>query len=128
MEKELESWEIDFHWLKIQHYVKDSMLTNELPDIRAMLFMIGIQELGQVKENFSKEEKQDLMHIAVCTLLEGEGYFEFVGRDEDGWPHWENVKAFTINGSTAQEELLKSKIIEYFEIREQEHSVSQEEE
>src|SRR3954462_1268139 len=32
-------------------------------DLNAVLFLIGVQELGQGNKNFSKEEKQDLMHI-----------------------------------------------------------------
>ena len=38
------------------------------PDLETILFLIGIQELGGIKEKFTKEQKQDLMHIAVCTL------------------------------------------------------------
>ena len=47
----------------------------------AMLFLIGVQELGRWKEGFTKEEKQDLMHIAVCRLFTDDGHYEFVGRD-----------------------------------------------
>lgn len=124
----MEKWEIDFHWLRVQHYIKDAMNTQELPDLRAVLFMIGIQELGEVKIEFSKEEKQDLMHIAVCTLLEPDGYYSFSGRDEDGWPHWDTAKPFVLNGSDAQEALLKERIIKYIDGRENEHQSYVEEE
>ena len=76
--------------------------------------MIGIQELGRFDDKFSKEEKQDLMHIAVCTLLEPDGYFKFKGRDADGWPHFDAIKSVGIEGVKNQEELLKVKVIEYF--------------
>lgn len=111
----MEDWELDFEWLQIQHFVKDSMGANELPDLNAILLLIGIQELGFVKKSFSKEEKQDLMHIAVCTLLSQDGYYEFVGRDHDNWPHWEPSKVIRLGGVKEQENLLKTKIVQYFE-------------
>lgn len=110
----MEEWQLEFEWLRIRHFVKDAMNKADLPDLQAILFLIGIQELGDVNREFSKEEKQDLMHIAVCTLLEDEGYYEFVGRDADGWPHWQQTKRNDIKGTEAQENLLKTKIIRYF--------------
>ncbi len=111
----MEQWERDFEWLKIRHIVKNSMKKDSLADVQTVLFLIGVQELGRIpKHNFTKEEKQDLMHVAVCTLLEGDGYFEFEGRDQDGWPHWKSLKAFDIKGVDQQETLLIEKIIEYF--------------
>jgi hypothetical protein len=79
-----------------------------------VLLLIGIQELGRWQKRFTKEEKQDLMHIAVCTLLSEDGYYDFVGRDTEGWPHFNAVRALEIKGEQAQEHFLKTKIIEYF--------------
>lgn len=111
----MEQWELDFEWLRIQHWVKDALSRKQLPDLQTVLYLIGIQELGRLPEQqFSKEEKQDLMHIAVCTLLEDDGYFKFVGRDQDGWPHWDRVRAFDTKGVDKQEHLLKLKIVDYF--------------
>jgi len=110
----MESWELDFEWLRVQHLVKDAMNKENLPDLNAILFLIGIQELGRVKSKFSKEEKQDLMHIAVCQLLSDDGYFEFEGRDADGWPHYKSLQGLDIEGVKAQEQLLKEKVINYF--------------
>lgn len=116
----MEAWKLDFEWLRVQHIVKDSLGRENLPDMNAILFLIGIQELGHVKEEFTKEEKQDLMHIAVCRLLEPEGYFEFEGIDADGWPHYKPVRPFTRKGVDQQEELLKEKVIQYFQHLEKE--------
>ena len=75
---------------------------------------------GKEKKNkihhrkFTKEEKQDLMHIAVCTLLESDGYYKFKGRDADGWPHFDPIKSIPVEGVRAQEEFIKIKVIEYF--------------
>ena len=111
----MEEWELEFQWLQARHKVKDLMMQEKLPDLNTILLLIGIRELGKVKKKFSKEEKQDLMHIAVCTLLDTDGYFEYIGLDEDGWPHWSVTKPFTLTGAMAQEMYLKEKVISYME-------------
>ncbi|HFB99178.1 MAG TPA: hypothetical protein ENJ53_00095 [Phaeodactylibacter sp.] len=110
----MEVWKLDYEWLRVRHVVKNAMGRKELPNLNNILFLIGIQELGRFGNEFTKEEKQDLMHVAVCTLLESEGYFKFKGRDADGWPHFDTIRAIDIEGVKNQEELLKVKIIEYF--------------
>ena len=87
------------------------------PDLQSVLFLIGVQELGQLRKNFTKEEKQDLMHIAVCKLLADDGYFSFSGHDDDGWPHYTPIKSLPIDqkGLEEQENLLKKQILKYFE-------------
>lgn len=114
--------ELDFEWLRVRHLVKDALKRESLPDMNAILFLIGIQELGRWKSQFTKEEKQDLMHIAVCRLLSTEGFYEFEGRDADGWPHYVALKPFKTKGMKAQEEYLKVKVIEYFREWEKENS------
>lgn len=123
----MEEWKLDFEWLRVRHLVKDSMQKKELPDLQSILYLIGIQELGRWdgEKNFTKEEKQDLMHIAVCTLLEDEGYYIFEGRDQDGWPHWKESDSFTITGLAEQERFLKEKVIGYFQGLEQLENDSQ---
>ena len=84
-------------------------------DLNSVLFLIGVQELGKGSRNFSKEEKQDLMHIAICKVLSLSGYYELEGLDEDGWPHWKIVKKLPNIDLLEQERLLKMHVIEYFE-------------
>ncbi|MEY4133740.1 MAG: hypothetical protein ACOYOO_03245 [Saprospiraceae bacterium] len=110
----MEAWEIEFEWLRIRNLVKERFGRETLPDLNAMLFIIGIQELGRWKTAFSKEEKQDLMHIAVCRLMSYDGHYAFVGRDADGWPHWELTNPVPTVGLKEQEHLLKEKVIRYF--------------
>ena len=83
-------------------------------DLNAVLFLIGVQELGKGQQNFSKEEKQDLMHIAICKVLSLSGFYELEGVDEDGWPHWKLVKKLPHFDLLEQEKLLKMHTIEYF--------------
>ena len=111
----MEGWKLDFEWLQTRHKVKDAMTLDRLPDLNGILFLIGIQEYGLQTKEFTKEQKQDLMHIAICELLSQDGYYEFVGRDEDGWPHYEAIKLMDKRGLEAQEQFLKEKVIKYFE-------------
>jgi hypothetical protein len=115
----MEDWELDFEWLHVQHIVRDAMRKDTLPDLNTVLFLIGVQELGWWKKKFEKEEKQDLMHIAVCRLLSYEEYFEFVGRDEDRWPHYRQVREFDKHNLGGQERLLKVLAIRYFKENEE---------
>ena len=61
-------------------------------DMNGVLFIIGMQELGQGAKLFSKEQKQDLLHIAICKVLSLSGYYTLEGLDKDGWPHWKMIK------------------------------------
>ncbi|MDL5048573.1 hypothetical protein QQ054_21395 [Oscillatoria amoena NRMC-F 0135] len=61
-------------------------------DLNSVLFLIGVQELGQGQKFFSKEEKQDLIHIAICRVLSSSGYYRLIGLDDQGWPHWKAEK------------------------------------
>lgn len=85
------------------------------PDMEAILFLIGMQETGFVKDNISKEQKQDLMHVAVCTVLSSSGYYELTERDKDGWPHFQQIKEHQSQSLIEQENLLKDNILFYFQ-------------
>ena len=85
------------------------------PDMEAILFLIGIQEFGELKEKFSKEQKQDLMHVAVCNLFVQSGYYELERVDEDGWPHFRQLKALPVLDMREQENFLKDHILLYLE-------------
>ncbi len=84
-------------------------------DLNGVLFTIGVQELGRGAKHFSKEEKQDLMHIAICKVLSLSGYYQLEGIDEGGWPHWKLVKKLPHFDLLEQEKLLKMHVVEYFE-------------
>ena len=110
----MEDWQLDFEWLRVRHYVKDAMGKKDLPDLDAILFLVGLRELGQVRTEWTKEEKQDLMHIAICTLLADDGIFTFKGLDADGWPHFVQTRGLSVKGVKAQEQLIKGKLVQYF--------------
>ena len=87
----------------------------DTPDIKVMLFLIGVQELGKGPGKFSKRQKEELMHIANCKLFSKMGFYELEGLDQDGWPHWKLVKPIPAYTLLEQELLIKSLIVDYFD-------------
>ena len=106
--------ELDRNWQGLLNELEKS-LGRRPKDLNAVLFIIGVQELGKGARNFSKEEKQDLMHIAICKVLSFAGYYELEGTDNSGWPHWKLIKKLPHFDLLEQEKLLKMLVIEYFE-------------
>ena len=86
--------------------------------IESVLFLIGIREVGSHPKEFSKEDKVDLMHIAICRLLSQSGYYELDHLDQDGWPHWKLLKPLPHQDMFSQEHLLREHILAYFESEE----------
>jgi hypothetical protein len=83
-------------------------------DLESVLFLIGIQELGQGYKKYTKDQKLELMHIAICTLLVPYGYYIYKGRDDDGYPHWETNDLLPPLNAGQQMALMKSCILGYF--------------
>ena len=101
-------------WIDTEFLLQERF--GKVPDMESILFLIGVNELGRLpRKKFSKEQKQDLMHIAVCTLLSQLGYYELMGRDEDGWPHFKDIEQVPVKGINEQERMLKECVIRYFE-------------
>ncbi len=84
-------------------------------DLNGVLFLIGMQELGRGPKRFSKEQKQDLLHVAVCTVLSLSGYYISAGLDKDNWPQFNLLKPLPSGDILAQEDLLKSHVLLYFD-------------
>ena len=85
------------------------------PDLQVVLFLIGVQETGKGYAKYSKDEKQNLMHVATCKLLSQYGYYEYERTDEDGWPHYKAAKKLPTMTLGEQDILLKKAVLEYFE-------------
>ena len=106
--------DLERSWGKLLLKINESL--GKMPSgLNSVLFLIGVQELGKGNNTFSKEEKQDLMHIAVCKVLSFSGYYELDGLDNEGWPHWMKIKNLPHFDLLEQEKLLKIHILEYFE-------------
>ncbi|MCM5662079.1 hypothetical protein [Galbibacter mesophilus] len=83
-------------------------------ELDAIIYLIGVQELGQLNRKFKKDEKLNLMHIAICRLLEPYGYYEFDFYDDDGWPHYTMKEQLPILKAGEQSILMKEAIVQYF--------------
>lgn len=106
--------ELERRWQKLRLRLQES-IGRKPKDLNAVIFLIGVQELGKGGISFTKEQKQDLMHIAICKVLSLAGFYQLEGHDEDGWPHWKNIKPLPHFDLMEQEQLLKMQVLEYFE-------------
>ncbi|SFA49824.1 hypothetical protein SAMN04488511_108222 [Pedobacter suwonensis] len=106
--------EINAKWKVLQERISIEF-ESDFPDLKVMLFLIGVQELGKGPKKYSKRQKEELMHIATCRLLSEMGFYELEGLDQDGWPHWKLIKAIPPYTMLEQEMLMKSLIVSYFE-------------
>ena len=105
--------DLQVRWWKLEEQLTERF--GKKPDVETVLFLIGIQELGDIKKKFTKEQKQDLMHIAICTVLVPGGYFELTHVDEEGCPHFKQLKPMPELNSFEQENFLKDHILFYFQ-------------
>lgn len=106
--------ELERKWNRLLQMLESS-IGKKPKDLNAVLFLIGVQELGQGRRTFSKEQKQDLMHIAICKVLSLSGFYELEGLDEEGWPHWRLVRKLPHFDMLEQEKLLRLHVMDYFE-------------
>lgn len=98
-------------WEKVRDFFSKEY--SEDMDLQGILFMIGVRELGKGFQKFNKTQKLDVMHVAICTLLEPYGFYEFEGQDKDGWPHWKPTEKLPHLKSGQQAVLIKEAIIDY---------------
>jgi hypothetical protein len=105
-------YDIEIRFQKLKASLEEKF--GEGMDVQAILFLIGVNELGVGYRNFTKAEKTDLFHIAICTLLEPYGYYEFEGRDAEEWPHFKLNKQLPPLEHREQQHLLKESMLDYF--------------
>ena len=105
--------DLQSRWWKLEEKFMNKF--GKKPDVEAILFLIGIQEIGNFRKKFSKEQKQDLMHVAVCSLLSQSGYYKVESHDDEGWPHFLQLKPLPQYNMVEQENFLKDHILLYFE-------------
>ncbi|WP_274476421.1 hypothetical protein [Mangrovimonas aestuarii] len=111
-EKLKERWGLLVERLSVQFADGDTL------DLDAIIYLVGVQELGQLHRRFKKDHKVDLMHIAICRLLEPYGYYQFDYIDEDGWPHYNIKEELPHLKAGEQSILMKEAIVNYFLERE----------
>lgn len=101
-------------WEKLVDILSNQFSQGEDLDLDAIIFLIGVQELGKFQREYKKDEKLNLMHIAICRLLEPYGFYEFDFFDEDGWPHYKVKEELPALKAGEQSVLMKEAIVSYF--------------
>lgn len=102
-------------WEYIVKKLSDDFAAGETLNLDGIIYLIGVQELGQLRTRYKKDEKVNLMHIAICKLLEPYGYYRFDFVDEDGWPHYQLVEELPPLKPGEQSVLMKEAVVYYFE-------------
>lgn len=101
-------------WQKIEAFFIENFGIEKNPPVENLLFLIGIQELGSGQQKYTKDDKVNLIHIAVCRLLEPFGYYSFQDYDDDGWPIYQQLEELPELKANEQQLLMKKAIIQYF--------------
>lgn len=104
-------------WDKTVHLLSAKFNNGETLTLESIIYLIGVQELGKGAKKFKKDTKIDLIHIAICRLLEPFGYYKFDFFDKDGWPHYKNTKPLPKLKSGEQSVLMKEAVVMYFRER-----------
>lgn len=87
---------------------------NDMLEVDAIIYLVGVQELGQYHRSYKKDEKINLMHLAICRLLEPYGYYEFDHIDAEGWPHFTLKEELPPLKAGEQSVLMKEALVTYF--------------
>ncbi|PKP25476.1 MAG: hypothetical protein CVU03_07675 [Bacteroidetes bacterium HGW-Bacteroidetes-2] len=106
--------QLKLRWETLVKLLSNKFADGESMDLDAIIFLVGLQEFGKLDRKFKKDEKLDLMHIAICRLLEPYGYYEFDYQDEDGWPHYIVKEQLPTLKAGEQSVLMKEAIVTYF--------------
>ena len=106
--------ELKDRWDYLVQKLSDAFADGDTLDLEGIIYLVGVQELGQLHRNFKKDEKVNLMHIAICRLLEPYGYYEFDFFDADGWPHYKIREQLPSLKSGEQSVLMKEALVNYF--------------
>lgn len=106
--------QLKVRWAEVVSVVSNRFAEGDTLDLDAIIYIIGLQELGQLHRRFKKDDKLDLMHIAICRLLEPFGYYEFDYFDDEGWPHYKVLEQLPPLKAGEQSVLMKEAIVQYF--------------
>jgi hypothetical protein len=101
-------------WENVVSILSNQFSQGEDLDLDAIIYLIGVQEFGRFQQLFKKDEKINLMHIAICRLLEPYGYYEFDDVDKEGWPHYKIKEELPPLKAGEQSVLMKEAIVNYF--------------
>ena len=87
-------------------------------DLDGVLLLIGTQELQMGFIKMKKDVKINVLNVAICSVLEPYGYYEFEKRDDEGWPHFKAIKPLPTLRAGEQSILMKQAVVNYFKDKE----------
>ena len=106
--------ELKERWGILVEKLSNQFADGDTLDLDAIIYLVGVQELGKYHKKYKKDEKINLMHIAICRLLEPYGYYSFDFIDEDGWPHYTIKEELPVLKAGEQSVLMKEALVSYF--------------
>lgn len=101
-------------WEKLVAVLSDRFSDGEALDVEGILYLVGLQELGQVNRKMKKDDNVNLIHIGICAVLEPFGYYRFDYIDDEGWPHFELLEELPPLKPGEQSVLMKEALVSYF--------------
>ena len=100
-------------WEELIQRLSDTFSDAEAVEMEGVLYLIGLQELGKIHQQFKKDDNVNIIHIGICTVLEPFGYYRFDFYDDDGWPHFVLVEELPVLKPGEQAILMKEAIVDY---------------
>tara|TARA_B100000965_G_C19375560_1_gene662301 strand:- start:250 stop:573 length:324 start_codon:yes stop_codon:yes gene_type:complete len=104
--------DLEIRWKELMAKLEKQF--NDEVSLKGVLYLIGVQELNFGIKKFDREEKINVLHVAICALLSNYGYYTLKGVDKDGWPHYKELKALQSLSEKDQEKLIKEAVLKYF--------------
>ena len=106
--------ELKDRWDALVIILSDKFSNGQALDIEGILYLVGMQELGQVHRKMKKDDNVNLIHVGICSVLEPFGYYRFDYFDDDGWPHFQLLEPLPLLKSGEQSILIKEALVTYF--------------
>ena len=106
--------ELKEQWETLVSVMTERFSETESIDIEGILYLVGLQELGQVHKRFKKDDNVDIIHIGICSVLEPFGYYIFDYFDDERWPHFKLLEELPPLKPGEQSILMKESVVHYF--------------
>ena len=106
--------ELKEQWETLVSVLTERFSETESIDIEGILYLVGLQELGQVHKRFKKDDNVDIIHIGICSVLEPFGYYTFDYFDDERWPHFKLLEELPTLKPGEQSILMKESVVHYF--------------
>ena len=106
--------ELKEQWETLVSVLTQRFSETESIDIEGILYLVGLQELGQVHKRFKKDDNVDIIHIGICSVLEPFGYYTFDYFDDERWPQFKLIEELPPLKPGEQSILMKEAVVHYF--------------